>query len=268
MLLLRWRTWTLLAGLLLPMTAALACGPYRVGVKLYPQVYEKVPGRPGEYRGLDKDFFEQLGQRSGCRFELVLESQPRIWARLRGGSLDITNWALPTPERRTWAQFMPLASGNPVVLSWRNRTVTDAADLLARRELRVVVVRDASYGSGLDTLLATLRQQGRVSEVGDIDAAVRVFFARRVDLLISYPWLVAGALRGREDEVELADWFPDQPGALSSLALSRRQVSAVDAQRLLAAVQAMQRDGSLERLLRQHLPREGITPLSRIELMP
>ncbi|MFN4116788.1 MAG: hypothetical protein ACK4F7_09880, partial [Inhella sp.] len=88
---LRWRTWTLLAGLLLPMTATLACGPYRVGVKLYPQVYEEVPGQPGEYRGLDKDFFEQLGQRSGCRFELVLESQPRIWARLRGASLDITN---------------------------------------------------------------------------------------------------------------------------------------------------------------------------------
>ncbi|MFN4116068.1 MAG: hypothetical protein ACK4F7_06140, partial [Inhella sp.] len=189
-------------------------------------------------------------------------------ARLRGASLDITNWALPTPERRTWAQFVPLAIGNPVVLTFRSRAVADAADLLARRELRVVVVRDASYGSGLDTLLATLRQQGRVSEVADIETAVRVFFARRVDVLISYPWLAAGALRGREQEVQLADWFPDQPGSLSSLALSRRQVSAADAQRLFLALQAMQRDGSLKRLLRQHLPAKGVTPLDRIELMP
>jgi ABC-type amino acid transport substrate-binding protein len=58
------------------------CGPYRVGLKSYPLVYERAPG--GGYRGLDKDFFALLAERSGCRFELELESQPRIWARLPG----------------------------------------------------------------------------------------------------------------------------------------------------------------------------------------
>jgi hypothetical protein len=155
-----------------------------------------------------------------------------------------------------------------VALSWRAQAVVDEADFLARRELRAVAVRDASYGPGYDALLQALRDQGRVSEVGDLDAAVRVFFAGRVSLLISYPWVVAGALRERGADAVLADWHPQAPGVSSGLALSQRTVSAADQRRLLDALQAMQRDGSLERLLRQHLPRVGLTPLTRIELLP
>lgn len=249
-------------------TALTDCGPYRVGLKQYPLVYERDPERDGAYRGLDKDFFALLAERSGCRFELELESQPRIWARLRAGSLDLTSWALPTAERQTWAHFIPLVRTSPVALVRRVPGVASEADFLARRELRAVVVRDASYGPGYDGLLQALRAEGRVSEVGDIESALRAFLVGRVDLLISYPWVVAAALREQGASLMLADWHPQAAGALSSLALSQRTVRPADQRRVLEALQSLQRDGSLERLLRQHLPRVGLTPLSRIELLP
>lgn len=263
-----WRLGVLVLGLLGAAAQAADCGPYRVGLKSYPLVYERDPNREGEYRGLDKDFFDQLSARSGCRFELELESQPRIWSRLRGGSLDITSWALPTTERQAWVRFIPLARSSPVALTWRSQAAAEEADFLARPGLRAVVVRDTSYGPSYDALLQGLRAQGRVSEVGDLDAALRVFMAGRVSLLISYPWVLAGALRERGDELMMSDWHPQEPGVLSGLALSRRTVSAADQRRLLDALQAMQRDGSLERLLRQHLPRVGLTPLTRVEAQP
>ncbi|WP_374436808.1 substrate-binding periplasmic protein [Inhella sp.] len=256
----------LLAGLALLVAggaAAAECGPFRVGLKLYPLVYERQSGGPG-YRGLDPDFFALLGERSGCRFTLEVESLPRIWSRLRGGSLDATSWVVPTPERQAWVTVIPLARANLVALTWTAQRVRDEADFLARTALRAVVVRGASYGPEYDRLLAQLRAQGRVSEVGDFDAAVRVFFGQRVDLLLGYAWSVAAPLRERPGQVQVADWHPQAQGLSSGLALSRRSVSAADQQRLLQALRSLQADGSLERLLHQHLQGLGVRPLEDV----
>jgi len=241
------------------------CGPFRVGVKLYPGVYERVPGR-SDYQGLDKDFFALLAERSGCRFDLVLESQPRIWAAIRSGRLDITSWVVPTPEREALVALIPLVSLRHLVLSWAAKEVRDETDFLARRELRAVAVRGASYGAAYDALLQQLRQQGRVSEVADVEVAIRVFFAKRVDLLIAYPFAVAAELRSETTPVRVDDWHPASRGVLSGLALSRRTVSPADQQRLLDALQGMQRDGSLLRLMRKHAPEQGVEPVSRLLL--
>jgi hypothetical protein len=142
------------------------------------------------------------------------------------------------------------------------------AEFLAWPAMRAVAVRGASHGAALDALLQRLREQGWLSEVGDTKTAMRVFFAKRVGLLFAYPWTVAPALRQLPDQVRLADWYPQSPGLLSCLALSWCTVSPVDQQRILQNMQAMQRDGSLARLLHQHVPVVGIQLQTRIEALP
>jgi hypothetical protein len=259
----KWQAWGLVFWLVSGVALAGDCGPYRVGVKEYPGVYERVPGGKG-YQGLDKDFYALLAERSGCRFELVLESQPRIWTGIRNGRLDITGWALPTAERQTYVSMIPLLSARNVALTWATQGLQDEADFLSRPALRAVAVRGASYGAEQDALLQRLREQGRLSEVADAHVAIRVFFAKRVDLLFAYPWTVAPALREVPDQVVLADWYPQSPGLLSSLALSKRTIGESDQLRLLQALQAMQRDGSLARLLRKHVPEVGMQLQTRI----
>jgi polar amino acid transport system substrate-binding protein len=245
------------AALLFGAPAALACGPYRVGVKEYPVIYERQPGGR-EYRWLDKDFYALLAERSGCQFQLELESQPRVWAAMRSGQMDITGWAIPTPERHQHALMIPLLSLRPLALSWSKHEVLNAEAFIANPALRAVAVRGSSYGPEYDALLARLRTLGRLSEVGDVVVAARVFFAQRVDLLIAYPWAVAPALRDAQSAVRAADWYPQAPGMRSGLALSRRTVSEADQRLILRTLQAMQRDGSLARLIRQHLPEVGV----------
>ena len=69
--------------------AAEPCGPYRVGLREYPRLYQR--DADGRFGGLDKDFFDALAERSGCKLEFHLESQPRLWLRLTRGDIDLAS---------------------------------------------------------------------------------------------------------------------------------------------------------------------------------
>ncbi|WP_141100750.1 transporter substrate-binding domain-containing protein [Roseateles aquatilis] len=242
---------------------ALACGPYRVGLKPYPQIYDRHGQEVGANRdqegaGLDREFFTLLAARSGCAFVYELESQPRVWVRLREGSLDITSWAIPTEERLRHVTIVPLLTVRPMAYTWASAGVSTPRAFLARQELRAVVVKGSSYGPGFDAMLGTLAASARVSAVADVDAATRVFMAHRVDLIVTYPWVMARQLRAMPGKIEVADWHPDGPTIHSGLALSHRTVSAQDQARLLDALSTLQKDGTLKRLVDRYLPNSGV----------
>lgn len=230
--------------------AAADCGPYRVGLREYPLIYERQPD--GSYQGLDKDFFAALAERSGCAFEFRLESQPRIWTQIKAGQLDIASWVIPTEERLPLVAVITMMRTKLMAVTWREHGVQSQAEFLADRSRRAVAMRKASYGPGYDALIARLRAQGRLSEVADFDAALRVFAARKVDLMIAYPWSLAGHVD--LDQLHAADWQPGDPAVLSGLALSRGTVREPDRQRLLQALREMERDGSLAQIIGRHMP--------------
>lgn len=241
-----------LLGLLslgVPASAA-DCGPYRVGLREYPLIYERQAD--GSYQGLDKDFFAALAERSGCMLELRLESQPRIWTQIKAGQLDIASWVIPTDERAALVAIITMLRTRHMAITWRERGMPSEAEFLADRTRRAVVIRKASYGAGYDALIRQLRAQGRISEVADFDAALRVFASRKVDLMIAYPWSLAGHIDLAR--LHVADWQPGAPGVTSGLALSRSTVREADQQRLLHALREMERDGSLAQIVNRHMP--------------
>lgn len=245
-----------------PSTAVQAahCGPYRVGLREYPQFYERKPD--GRFDGLDREFFIALAERSGCRLSLELESQPRLWARVRDGTLDMASWVVPNEERRPLVHVIPLLSSRLMAVTWRERGELSQSAFLADTRLRAVAIRKAVYGPGYDALLTQLRLQGRLSEVADFDTALRAFTARRVDLLIAYPWTLPGEPRAWLDRVRLTDWQPEAPAIAFGLALSRSTVREADLRQLRQGLDAMREDGSLARLVRRYLPD------SNVQLLP
>ena len=251
------------------------CGPYRVGVGEYPRLYERLRGASGPsdaeggaaYQGMSKDFYAALAQRSGCVFTFEVESQPRLWRRIKDGTLDAAGWVIPTPERKPYVSVIPLLSLHLMAMTWGSQHVQSQAEFMERPSLRAVAVRDSAYGPDYDALIQQLRAQGRLSEVADVDTALKVFAAHRVDLLIAYPWALANLLDQQaaasgptQDEVKIADWHPSAPDVVSGLALSRRTVSDEDMRRILGALKLMQRDGSLGRIVDKYLP-EGSAKL-------
>lgn len=240
--------------------AATGCGPYRVGLREYPQVYErpaKAADPAAEPTGLDREFFALLSARSGCSFVYELESQPRVWSRLRDGSLDITSWVVPTEERLQSVVLIPILTVRPLAYIWASARASTREAFLARPELHAVSVKGASYGPGYDASLEALTTR-RVSSVSDVDTAVRVFLARRVELIIAYPWVMARHLPAMAGKIEVVDWFADGRTLSSGLALSKRSVSPEDQARLLEAVKGMSADGTFRRLVDRYLPGGGV----------
>ena len=223
-----------------------------MGLREYPRLYQR--DAKGEYQGLDRDFFELLAQRSGCRWEILVESQPRLWQGLRGGRVDLTSWALQSDERARYVNLIPLLAVRPMAVTWRDSAAQSEADFLADGKLAAVRIRQSLYGPGYDALFEQLRSQGRLSETADFDAALRVFTARHMGLIVAYPWSLFGQPESWMAQVRFSDWHPDASTVLSGLAISRSSVSPHQAKLLDEAVRTMQRDGSLARIVARHLP--------------
>lgn len=254
--------WIALSLLLLAQAAAWAaseesdCGTLRVGLREYPRLYQR--DAKGEYQGLDRDFFDTLAQRSGCRWEIHVESQPRLWQGLRGGQLDLASWVIPNEERARHVNLIPLLAVRPLAVTWRDGPAMTEAEFLADGKLTAVRIRQSLYGPGYDALFEQLRGQGRLSEMADFDAALRVFTARRMGLIVAYPWSFLGQSESWMAQVRFSDWHPDASTVQSGLAISRSSVSAHQAKLLEDAVRAMQKDGTLARLVGRHLPLEMV----------
>ena len=228
------------------------CGPFTVGLREYPRLYQRDAN--GEHYGLDKEFFEALAQRSGCKLEIKLDSQPRIWQGLRAGRIDLASWVIQTEERAAVVNVIPLLQVRPMAVTWRDSPAFTLADFMADASLTGVKIRQSVYSPGYDELLEKLRGQNRLNEVADFDTALRVFSARRVNLIVAYPWTLFAQSEQWMSQVRFSDWYPTSSAVQSGLAISRRSVSAAEAQRLEDTVHAMQRDGSLAQMVARYLP--------------
>jgi polar amino acid transport system substrate-binding protein len=237
---------------LLSLPPALACGPYRVGFYSFGRFYYlNAEGQPA---GVDPDLIAALAKRSGCQLEGRLESRVRTWALLARGQLDLTVSGIATPERLQQAEFWPyLRSRNHVLLSRSLAQRVDSAEaFLADRSLRVGVVRSFIHGPRLDAWLAGLRSQGRVHEVTDFDALLRVLRAGRVDLVLMHPLNLRPTDKPWLEDFTLQDWAP-QDEVQVSLVVSRSQIDTADRLRLLQAFRALQQEGEIDQILRRHL---------------
>jgi len=237
-----------------PDDPATACGTLRVGLREYPRLYFR--DAQGVYQGLDRDFFEALAQRSGCQLEISIESQPRLWQGLRNGKIDLASWVLPSDERMKVVQLIPLLQVRPLAITWRDSPVQTEAEFLADPQLSAVRIRQSLYGPGYDALFEQLRGRGRLSEAADFDSALRIFTARRMGLIVAYPWSVFGQTEQWMAQVRFSDWHPEASTVTSGLAMSRSTLTPRQVKLLEDTVRAMQRDGSLAQIVARHLPIE------------
>lgn len=222
----------------------------RVTVLPYPGYYRPA-GAGGASTGLDVDIAAELGRRSGCELELRPTNPSRLWADLRSGATDLTAGASYLPERLGEAEFLWLLQGREVVLlhGAQAQATPNRAAFDARPELLLGVTRGGKRGAAAQAWVDALRQQGRVSEGADMLALLRAFQAGRVAAVLLFPSAV-NELPELADW-SLHDWFP-QDRFQAGWAVSKA-VPETLRQRLHQAARSLREDGSLQRLLRQHL---------------
>ncbi len=222
----------------------------RVTVLPYPGYYRPA-GPGGAGTGLDADIAAELARRSGCELELLPTNPSRLWADLRSGATDLTAGASYLPERRAEAEFLWLLQGREVVLlrSAQAQATPNRAAFDAQPELLLGVTRGGRRGAAAQAWVDALRPQGRVSEGADMLALLRAFQAGRVAAVLLFPSAV-NELPELADW-SLQDWFP-QDRFQAGWAVSKAVAEPLR-QRLHQAARSLREDGTLQRLLRQHL---------------
>lgn len=236
------------------MLPAWACGPYRVALYDFGRLYYR--NAEGQITGIDKEVIDTLARRSGCTFEVKVDSRVRIWTALKAGSVDVVTSALATPDRLALGEFAPYLQARNQLLVRQGLApgANTLAGLLAEPGLRVVVVKSFVHGAPFDDWLTEMRRQGRLSEVGDFEAVLRVFAAGHADAIVASCMTLPLVKRAFGEVegfrvIESAIGEPREAGLL----FSRRTVSEADRQRLRAALAAMVRDGTVFDILKRHL---------------
>jgi polar amino acid transport system substrate-binding protein len=234
----------------------LGCGPYRVALYEYGSLAFRRAGL--STAGIDVDIVDEVGRRTGCKFETFVDARVRTWVDLAAGALDMTVSAIETDERKGFARFVIYMSGRNRLLVRADlpRPVPTLEAFSQHSPLRLAVVKGFRHGPQWDDWIAQLRQQGRVDEYADANVAARLVALGRDAAFLSEPivWkriLADSKLAGK---VTVIDAFPDDNYA-AGFALSRARVREDDARKIQEAITSMRADGTLYKIFSAYLSR-------------
>jgi polar amino acid transport system substrate-binding protein len=234
------------------LTASDYCaGPVRVGLFEYGVLY-----RSATDDGIDIGVLRELEKRTGCTIERVVRPRARIWKELEAGTLDVTTAAVVTPERSAYLYFVPYMQTRNVLIVRKDEAgnkLTQSA--FEAGNLRLGTVRSFRYEAAYEGMVAKLSQQGRVVEATDVSDLIRMLERKVVDAVLSQPIVFTqylSAAKLKRDFV-VHDWAPADQSSVGSLALSRKSFTAEQARHWDALMVSLQRDGTLNKIVRQFL---------------
>lgn len=148
-------------------------------------------------KGIYPDLLRAIGPRIGCNFVFTVVPRARQVAMFSAGTADVLVPASRTPARDKFGTFVPMINHRAMLISVSSgrAPITSAQDLLARKELRVAVVRGFDYGEPYTALIDELQKQGRLFVEVDVIGIARLLHAGSADVTIMGPTLMAGAIR-------------------------------------------------------------------------
>lgn len=206
--------------------------------------------------GIDKDVAEELGKRSGCRFEFTLKSRARIWAELKSGQLMMSGSGIQTAKRDAFAWFVPyMALKNYVVLA-SSLELNTAAQFAANPKLLWGAVRSFKHGETADAFLEKLRQDSRVMEESDVLTIFRIFaLPQRTSAILALPPAYAKYIKelGLASRTRIEDWFPEDQAIPHGLIFSKKFFSAAEIKKWRALIEQMRTDGTLKAIYQKYL---------------
>lgn len=210
----------------------------------------------GQARGVLVDLIAALQQRLNC--EVVSELLPQgrlVRAFYDTFEADVLIPGSPVTYEGHTPHFVPLfrVQANLVTRDHRSWRAAQAMALLDRGG-RCVLPRHVTYGADFDALVRRLEAEGRVTWVRDVGTALRMVDAQRVDFtllspLVTYSYVGETQYR-RFRMLALSVLRPMETGA----AVSRRSLPDEVQGQVVAALQAMVRDGEVGRAFALHFP--------------
>lgn len=224
-----------------------------------------------EARGFYPDLMRSFGQKAGCDFQFSVVPRARQVAMFESGKADLLLPASRTSARDKLGEFVPMVSHRTMLISLQGKQerITSLKDLLARRELRVAVVRGFDYGPEYSALVRELGKQDRLFLEVDVRAVARLLHAGSADVTIMGPTLMAAAIEGEPrvkglQEKLRFDAVPEMPWHPSGVYLSRSTLTPEDLREVREVLEKIARSGAImeayQRRFRPELLNDSVRP--------
>lgn len=205
------------------------------------------------------------GLGTDCQFEFAIVPRARLEALFESGRADLLVPASRSPRRDQHGLFVPLVQARPTLISLNSDrpALRSLQDLLARRELRVTLVRGYDYGAVYQSLMQELRAQKRLSLEVDPVSVARALEAGLADVTIMAPAILHGALsmsprvqhlqsRLRVEPVDELPWND------SGLYISKKSMGEADRVALLEMLDRAARSGVTWRTFTKYYPQAAL----------
>lgn len=221
--------------------------------------------------GMFPEMLALVGARAGCTFTFSVVPRVRIESMFANGQADMLLAATEVERRGQHGVFIPMFETRPslVTLSAAAKgPVRSLAGLLARRDLRVVLVRGYDYGAVYRSTIATLEAQGRVYFQPDPQTVARMLASSLADVTIMPSGVfLAGTVEDSRTE-DLArrvrvEQLPELPWIRSGVYLSRTTLSAADREVIEQAIASSVRSGLWWQAMKRYYPGDVLAGSTR-----
>ena len=204
--------------------------------------------------------------REGCPLKFSVVPRARQELMFETGRADLLVPATRTPKRDESGVFVPMVSSRATVISLSSERapLRSLAELQARREMRVVLVRGFDYGESYQALIKELDQQGRLSLAADAVSVARMLGNGMAEATVMAPSILVGALLSDARVRPLLEQLryepvDELPWGESGVYVSKTALSEVDRQNLLALLERAAKSGQVWREFVKHYPPGSLT---------
>ncbi len=220
-----------------------------------------------EVAGVYPEVLRSSLAREGCPLKFSVVPRARQELMFETGRADLLVPATRTPKRDESGVFVPMVSSRAMVISMMHAErapLRNLADLQARREIRVVLVRGFDYGESYQALIKELDQQGRLLLAVDAVSVARMLGNGMAEATVMAPSILVGAMLGDARVRPLLEQLryepmDELPWGESGVYVSKTALSEADRQSLLALLERAAKSGQIWREFVKHYPPGSLT---------
>lgn len=207
---------------------------------------------PKEVSGIYPDFLRTVADKEHCKFVFAPMPRARQEMLFASGRADLLIPASRTPRRDAYGTFVPLIRSRAVLISLdqQHGPFTSLEDLIARTDVRVVLVRGFDYGTPYQQLIQTLTQQNRLVLEADAASVARLLKANPTYVTVMASTILLGVLpedprlAGLADKLRF-DAVDDLPWGESGIYVSNSSMPADEAAQVVQLLRRQAESGSV-----------------------
>jgi len=238
------------AGAFLAVPHAASASPIRILTGNYPP-FEYVEN--GKVQGLAVELLTEAFRR--CHQEMKIEVLPwaRALAETQQGQADAIFTAIKTPEREATLRFSSeaLLSLNSALYSKKGAAIRYNGNLSDLAGYRLGLVNGTSHGVQFDSALDTGLLK-YVDRADDTKPNILKLLAGRIDLIVADRFVVTYYMRANNWQDQLTELSPILHSSAGYLAFNRNPALEPVRNQIDAALVAMKKDGSYQRILSRY----------------